>query len=241
MGIATLCRNYRNTLADRNDLINIGWFISTWESSLFGNCDEAPWHITTRAIEVIGDALGKLGEGYALGGDVAVHATATVEPGAVVKGPAIVGPGCLVAATAYLRGGVFLGQDCIVGPACELKSTFLFAASKVAHLSFVGDSIIGAGVNIEGGAIIANYRNEMGDKRIRIVTGDGTIDTGVDKFGALVGDGVRIGANAVVAPGALISPGFRLLRLGLIDQHPAPLRNSRASTGRMPVRPHPGP
>jgi bifunctional N-acetylglucosamine-1-phosphate-uridyltransferase/glucosamine-1-phosphate-acetyltransferase GlmU-like protein len=180
--------------------------------------------------------ISALGDGYAIGGDMAIHASATVEAGAVVKGPAILGPRSFVAAGAYLRGGVFLGEDCIVGPSCELKTTMMFGGSKVAHLSFVGDSIIGSGVNIEAGAIVANYRNEMDDKRIRIAWRGGIIDTGVEKFGALIGDHARIGANAVVAPGALIEPGFRLTRLGKLDQHPnrfyRPARRGLSSTRR---------
>jgi bifunctional N-acetylglucosamine-1-phosphate-uridyltransferase/glucosamine-1-phosphate-acetyltransferase GlmU-like protein len=71
-------------------------------------------------------------------------------------------------------------------------------------MNFVGDSIIGADVNIEAGAIIANYRNELEGRNIRIAYRGQVIDTGVSKFGALVGDGSRIGANAVVAPSALL-------------------------------------
>jgi UDP-N-acetylglucosamine diphosphorylase / glucose-1-phosphate thymidylyltransferase / UDP-N-acetylgalactosamine diphosphorylase / glucosamine-1-phosphate N-acetyltransferase / galactosamine-1-phosphate N-acetyltransferase len=173
-------------------------------------------------VELLRATIGELDTGYALGGDKAVHASATVEGGAVIKGPAILGPRSFVAAGAYLRGGVFLGEDCIVGPACEVKTTIMFRGSKIAHLSFVGDSIIGTGVNIEAGAIVANYRNEMDDKRIRIMWRENIIDTGVEKFGALIGDHARIGANAVVAPGALIEPHFRLARLGKLDQHPNP-------------------
>lgn len=94
----------------------------------------------------------------------------------------------------------------------------MLIGSKIAHLSFVGDSIIGAGANIEAGAVIANYRNERDDKRIRIAFEGGVIDTGVEKFGALVGDGARIGANAVIAPGALIRPSAVVPRSALIDQ-----------------------
>ncbi|MBL4601013.1 MAG: LpxA family transferase [Rhizobiaceae bacterium] len=146
--------------------------------------------------------------------------TAHVEAGAIIKGPAIMGPNCFVAATAYLRDGVYLAEDCIVGPSCELKTTIMFPRSKVAHLSFVGDSLIGAGVNIEAGAIIANYRNELENKRILIQADNHIIDTGTDKFGSLIGDDARIGANAVIAPGSLISAGQIVPRLGLIDQHP---------------------
>jgi bifunctional N-acetylglucosamine-1-phosphate-uridyltransferase/glucosamine-1-phosphate-acetyltransferase GlmU-like protein len=86
----------------------------------------------------------------------------------------------------------------------------MFAGSKLAHMNFVGDSIIGADVNIEVGVVIANHRNDHGQ----------VIDTGVSKFGALVGDGSRIGANAVIAPGALLEPASIAGRLQLIDQSP---------------------
>lgn len=114
----------------------------------------------------------------------------------------------------------YLGEDCIVGPGSELKTSFMFPRSKIAHLNFVGDSLIGSGVNIEAGAIIANYRNEFADKTIRILHQGEAIDTGVAKFGSLIGDNARIGANAVVAPGALIAPGSKVGRLQLVDQHP---------------------
>lgn len=123
-----------------------------------------------------------------------------------------------VAAGAYLRGGVYLGRQCIAGPSCELKSTFMLDGSKLAHFNFVGDSVIGERVNIEAGAIIANYRNELDGANIRIRHGDAVIETGVNKFGALVGDGCKIGANAVIAPGALLRPDTRIPRLGLVDQ-----------------------
>ncbi len=90
--------------------------------------------------------------------------------------------------------------------------------SKLAHFNFVGDSLIGEAVNIEAGAIIANYRNELDGADIRIRHEDQVIDTGVSKFGALVGDGCKIGANAVIAPGALLRSHTRVPRLGLIDQ-----------------------
>jgi len=199
-------------------LIDLSQFISSWNSSYFAAIKHDPWQITSTAPQIIGTVIASLGDRYRTENQVAVHRTATVETGAIIKGPAIIGPDCFVAATAYLRGGVFLDQGCIVGPGCELKTTFMFKGSKIAHLSFVGDSILGADVNIEAGAMIANYRNENADKRIRILTKMGIIDTGVDKFGALIGDDTKIGANAVVAPGAIIAPGYRLARLGLIDQ-----------------------
>ncbi len=96
----------------------------------------------------------------------------------------------------------------------------MFSGSKIAHLNFVGDSILGSGVNVEAGAVIANYRNEQEDKNICILYEDAVLDTNVEKFGALMGDGTKVGANAVVAPGAIFPPNSKVGRLQLIDQRP---------------------
>lgn len=196
--------------------LDISRFIAAWPSL----CLEPalPWTITSACEHHVRALLARLGPGYRREGDNAIHETAVVEPGAVLKGPVIVGPGTLVAAGAYLRGGVHLGSHCVVGPACELKSSLLLDGSKLAHFNFVGDSLIGSGVTLEAGAIVANYRNESDGALIRIRLGDQVIDTGVVKFGALIGDGCRLGANAVIAPGALLLPGTRVARLELIDQ-----------------------
>lgn len=179
---------------------------------------EAPWRLTQAIEEKIGAIVAALPPTWRIEGGVARHPTATVEPGAVLKPPVILGPASFVAATAYLRGGVFLDEDVIVGPACEIKSSVLFRAAKAAHLSFIGDSVIGAGANIEAGAMIANYRNETSGDPIRFYFEGRLIETGVTKFGALVGDRARIGANAVIAPGAVLMPGSVTPRLSLVDQ-----------------------
>lgn len=180
----------------------------------------APWNATTNAPEIIAGLALDSGVYREAAQGVRIHESATVEQGAVLKPPIVIGPRAFVAAGAYLRGGIFLDEDVIVGPYCELKTVFMLKGSKVAHLSFVGDSLIGARANIEAGAVIANYRNERDDKHIRIADGDIVHETGVDKFGALVGDNARIGANATIAPGALIKAGAVIRRGALIDQHP---------------------
>jgi NDP-sugar pyrophosphorylase family protein len=196
-------------------------FLRGFAASPFGEESAAqPWRLTSAIAALVASRLPKLGSDYRIDRDIAVHETARIEPGATVKGPAIIGPSCLIAATAYLRGGVFLDEGCIIGPAAELKSSLLFKGAKLAHLNFVGDSILGEGVNCEAGSMVANYRNELEDKRIKIAFEGRIIDTGVAKFGALVGDGARLGANAVIAPGALIAPGTAIPRLGLVDQRP---------------------
>jgi UDP-N-acetylglucosamine diphosphorylase / glucose-1-phosphate thymidylyltransferase / UDP-N-acetylgalactosamine diphosphorylase / glucosamine-1-phosphate N-acetyltransferase / galactosamine-1-phosphate N-acetyltransferase len=195
-------------------------FIEPWRTSSFANIHQAPWHLVGNIEALLRQQIAGLDPSYTCVEDVAVHYSAIIEAGAVVKGPAIIGSNCFIAAGAYLRGGVYLERDCIIGPSSELKTTVMFAGSKLAHLNFVGDSIIGADVNIEAGAIIANYRNELENRNIRIAYRGQVIDTGVDKFGALVGDGCRIGANAVIAPGALLERASIVGRLQLIDQKP---------------------
>lgn len=186
-------------------------------SPLAAFADLAPWEITIRAHEVVAVILDDLDAGYRISDNVAVHETASIEPGVVLKGPTVIGPSCFVASGAYVRDGCWLGERCTLGPGTELKSSFLFSETKLAHFNFVGDSVLGAGINLEAGAIIANFRNERDNHAIVIVLDGIRIRTGVDKFGALVGDGVRIGANAVVAPGALLKPGMTVPRLGLVD------------------------
>lgn len=200
----------------------IGDYVARFPVSPFAASALLPWQLTAALDTLLPRLIETLGPAYRVREGVAMHGTAVVEPGAIIKPPAILGPGSFVAATAYLRGGVFLEEDCIVGPAAELKSALMFRGSKLAHLNFVGDSILGEGVNVEAGAMIANYRNERADKRIRFWHAGRLVDTGVDKFGALVGDGGRIGANAVVAPGAVIAPAAIVPRLALVDQAAGP-------------------
>ena len=180
--------------------------------------DLEPWQATIDSEARVAALLPTLGDGYTVRDGVAIHATAIVEAGAVLKAPCVIGPHGFVAAYAYLRGGVWLEGNVIIGPSCELKSTFIHGGSKTAHFNFVGDSVIGRTVNIEAGAILANYRNERDEKEIRVLIDGKVHQTGVDKFGACVGNGTRIGANAVLAPGTLLAPNSIVRRLELVDQ-----------------------
>ncbi len=154
---------------------------------------------------------------FNVSGEVAIHKSATVEDGAVIKGPCILGPHCFVAASAYIRGGNWVSDHCTFGPGSELKSSFVFHGTKLAHFNFVGDSILGSDVNMEAGSIVCNYRNERESKVVQVQMGGELYGTGCDKFGALIGDHGRIGANAVIAPGAILSSGFVVRRASLYD------------------------
>jgi UDP-N-acetylglucosamine diphosphorylase / glucose-1-phosphate thymidylyltransferase / UDP-N-acetylgalactosamine diphosphorylase / glucosamine-1-phosphate N-acetyltransferase / galactosamine-1-phosphate N-acetyltransferase len=201
-------------------ILHVVEYIPQMATSLFeANIHLNPWKIVEQAEALIINAIPELPKKeYRIDDMQAIHHTATVEAGSLLKGPLIIGPGCYVACGSLLRGGVFLERDCIVGHNSELKTSFMFGGSKIAHLNFVGDSILGRDVNVEAGAIIANYRNEKKEKEIQVLLKGQRITTGVTKFGALVGDGTRIGANAVLAPGTILAPNTIVKRLELIDQ-----------------------
>lgn len=157
-------------------------------------------------------------EDFVVANEIAVHRSATVEANAVLKGPLLVGADCFIAAGAYIRGGSWVAEGCTLGPGVEVKSSFVFANTTLAHFNFIGDSMVGANVNLEAGSIICNFRNEGMNRPVMARLEGELCRTGVGKFGALIGDGSRIGANAVIAPGAVLVPGTVVRRTALLDQ-----------------------
>ncbi|MGE3143486.1 MAG: DapH/DapD/GlmU-related protein [Hyphomonadaceae bacterium] len=187
-------------------------------TALAEHAQRAPWEWTQNAESIVRALMAELGPDYRLIDNAAIHGSAVIEIGAIIKGPAIIGPECYLGANSYVRGGCWLDARCTLGPSAELKSSFLFAGARLARLNFVGDSVLGADVSVEAGAVIANYRTEWAEKRIRFRRNGALIETGAEKFGALVGDGACIGANAVIAPGAILERGAVTPRLALVDQ-----------------------
>ena len=114
--------------------------------------------------------------------------------------------------------GVFLAPDVTVRPECEVKSSFVFSHSSLAHFNFVGNSLIGSYVNMEAGSILANPYNEREEKEIAVKVQGQLIRTGSNKFGSLLGDHSRIGANAVTSTGTVLPPRSVVGRLALVDQ-----------------------
>jgi NDP-sugar pyrophosphorylase family protein len=177
-----------------------------------------PWELAENSLGIVEQFLENLDGGYLVSDGVAVHQSCVIEKGAVLKGPAVLGPDCFIAAGAYVRGGCWLEGGNILGPGCELKSSLIFSGTMLAHFNFVGDSILGHAVNLEAGSIVANYRNETGGAPIRIRYGNELIVTGATKFGAILGDRTKVGANAVLAPGVILAADSIIARLTLIDQ-----------------------
>ncbi len=168
---------------------------------------------------LVRSALATLGRDFALITEaVAVHRSAEVARSAELTGPVILGPRCRIGPGAVLRGGVWADEDVTIGPHSEVKGSLIFARSAAAHRNYVGDSVLGRDVNLEAGAVLANHRNERADRQISVSYDGNVIPTGLVKFGALIGDGCKIGANAVTSPGTLLPPGTIVGRLALVDQ-----------------------
>jgi NDP-sugar pyrophosphorylase family protein len=137
--------------------------------------------------------------------DVSIGKGTVIEHGAVILGPTILGENCQVRANAYIRGNVIVGNECILGNACEFKHCVLFDNVQVPHFSYVGDSILGHQAHLGAGAILSNVKSLKGNV---VVTHAGKrYDTGLRKFGAVLGDGADIGSNCVLNPGSIIGRG----------------------------------
>lgn len=199
---------------------NLITYIKNLPSAFAAFQNTYPWNTIQQLQTVLTGLLNESGPDYIVHNGVAIHREARIEEHVILKGPAIIGRGCFIGAHAYLRGGVFLDQNVSVGPGCEIKTSIILSGSALAHFNFVGDSLVGSGVNMEAGSIIANHYNERTDKQITVKLQEQHIPTGVTKFGALVGDDTRIGANAVLSPGTVLPVGSIVKRLELVEQVP---------------------
>jgi UDP-N-acetylglucosamine diphosphorylase / glucose-1-phosphate thymidylyltransferase / UDP-N-acetylgalactosamine diphosphorylase / glucosamine-1-phosphate N-acetyltransferase / galactosamine-1-phosphate N-acetyltransferase len=199
-------------------MIDLGLFIQPFPLPAVLLQDLRPWQITANLEEILKEYLPYLGKDYRISNNQAIHHSARIEPGVIMKGAVIIGADCFLATGAYLRGGVYLDNEVSLGPGCEIKSSVIAQGTAVAHFNYIGNSLIGNHVNFEAGSVIANHYNERENKRIFINLNNEILDTGLDKFGALVGDNSKIGANAVLSPGTILTPGSIVKRLELIEQ-----------------------
>lgn len=125
-----------------------------------------------------------------------------VEPGAMIKGPTIIGRNCEVRQGAYVRGNVLVGDDCVVGHTTEMKGAVMLDGAQAGHFAYVGDTLVGNRVNFGAGTKCANLKMLPGN--VAVKTADGKIDTGLRKFGAVLGDDVQLGCNSVTSPGTIL-------------------------------------
>jgi NDP-sugar pyrophosphorylase family protein len=137
-----------------------------------------------------------------ISGPVQLHPTVRLPHTATIIGPAWIGAGTEIRPGAFIRGHVMVGANCVLGNACEFKHCLLLDGVQVPHFSYVGDSILGNGAHLGAGAILSNLRLDRQPVRVR--TPEGTVDTGLRKFGAILGDGAEVGCNVVLNPGAIL-------------------------------------
>lgn len=130
-----------------------------------------------------------------------------VMAGTVIEGYVRIGRGCRIGPNAYVRGTVCIGDDCVIGHAVEVKSSIVGDRVCVAHLSYIGDSVLGSDINVGGGCIFSNFRHDAGE--IRMMWQGRLCPTGRNKLGCLVGDHARIGCKSVILPGRVVPPGAR--------------------------------
>ncbi len=179
-----------------------------------------PWDLLG-ATEVVLDQLetrleGDLHPSASIEGPVVVEAGATVEAGSTLRGPVVIASGATVGPHAYVRDGAVIGPDATVGHATEVKASILMREATASHLSYIGDSILGMGVNLGAGTTVANLRHDGASVKVPI---KGALrDTGRRKFGVILGHEVHTGINTSLNAGLVLpseattKPGSVVLR-----------------------------
>ena len=163
-----------------------------------------PWEALKGIKEMI-IALGKTldpDEYNEVSENVWVHKTAKVFPSAYLGAPCIIGPDTEVRHGAFVRGSALVGADCVVGNSVELKNVILFDHVQTPHYNYVGDSILGYYSHMGAGSITSNVRSDK--QLITVHAPEGGIETGIKKIGAMLGDYVECGCNAVLNPGTVV-------------------------------------
>lgn len=136
--------------------------------------------------------------------EVWIHKSAKIFPYTVIMGPAVIGADTEVRPGAFIRGSVLVGSGCVVGNSTELKNCILFNRVQVPHYNYVGDSILGEYSHMGAGVICSNVKS---DKTLVVVRlGETKLETGLKKFGAILGDHVEVGCNSVLNPGTVLEP-----------------------------------
>ncbi len=162
-----------------------------------------PWEALSGIKEMILSLGPTLGEEYEeREPGVWVHRTAKVFPSAYLGAPCIIGPRTEVRHCAFIRGSALVGADCVVGNSVELKNVILFDHVQTPHYNYVGDSILGYFSHMGAGSITSNVKSDK--KPVVVHNGTEQTETGLKKFGAMLGDYVEVGCNSVLNPGTVI-------------------------------------
>lgn len=173
----------------------------------FFNADAPPWEWVPKIKEALVGLKGNSAElelpmGIHVEGEVYLHASVKLPPYCVIQGPAWIGEDVEIRPGAYIRGNVIIGAGSVVGNSCEYKNCLLLENTQTPHFSYIGDSILGNGAHLGAGVILSNLRFDQ--KNIILSIGTERVDTGLRKFGAIIGDGAEIGCNTALMPGSIV-------------------------------------
>ena len=164
---------------------------------------EYPWQALSGIKALILELGPELGDDYTqVSPEVWVHKTAIIAPTAYLGSPCIIGAGTEVRHCAFIRGSALVGENCVVGNSVELKNVILFDSVQVPHFNYVGDSILGYKSHMGAGSVTSNVKSDK--TLVAVKYGDEKIETGLKKFGAMLGDYVEVGCNSVLNPGTVV-------------------------------------
>lgn len=187
----------------------------TIAADVFEGCSY-PWEVLSRiksAIIAIGNSLPK--EEYnKLGEDIWIAKSAKVAATANINGPAIIGKDADIRHCAFIRGSAIVGEGAVVGNSTELKNAILFNKVQVPHYNYVGDSILGYKSHMGAGAITSNVKSDK--TLVNVKVGEQKLETGLKKFGAILGDHVEVGCNSVLNPGTIIGKNSNIYPLSMV-------------------------
>lgn len=137
-----------------------------------------------------------------VGEDVWIAKSAKVFDSAYIAGPCIIDEDTEVRQCAFIRGSVLIGKNCVIGNSTEVKNSIIFDNVQIPHFNYVGDSLLGYKSHLGAGAVTSNVKSDK--TLVTIKTADGKIETGLKKFGAMVGDFTEVGCHSVLCPGTVI-------------------------------------
>ena len=194
----------------------------TIAKDIFKGCTY-PWEVLPKIEQFIinlGKTLDK-NEYEEKGENIWIAKSAKVAPTAYIAGPAIIGKNAEIRHCAFIRGKAIVGEGAVVGNSTELKNVILFNKVQVPHYNYVGDSILGYKSHMGAGSITSNVKS---DKKLVIVkNGEEKIETGLKKFGAMVGDNVEVGCGSILNPGSVIGRNTNIYPLssvrGVVPPH----------------------
>lgn len=179
---------------------------------------EYPWEVLPK----IGNFILKLGatldetEYEKRGENVWIAKSAKVAPTAYINGPAIIGNEAEVRHCAFIRGNAIVGEGAVVGNSTELKNVILFNKVQVPHYNYVGDSILGYKAHMGAGSITSNVKSDK--KHVVVKAGNERMETGLKKFGAMLGDCVEVGCGSVLNPGTVVGPHSNIYPLSSVRE-----------------------